>query len=227
MFDVPLFPPKQPLSIWLIVLGCVAFWLVAYVLIIRRTFTEKTTCMPVPALCANIAWEFIFSVLYREDYLLPRIGSWLWLTFDIVILVGTLRFGSAECTHPWTRRFFAPLVFFGIGLGVWVMIPFVKAYQDVHGFVLGWLDALMMGLLFITLLLRRNSVKGQSFYIAFAMMMGNVFAWLWNRYFPEVHPFSQAQVLRYFLATFVVDFAYVVMVYRQCRKDGINPWKRF
>ncbi len=44
-----------------ILLGSGLFWTVTYLLIIRRGFRDQTYGMPLVALCANLAWEFIFS----------------------------------------------------------------------------------------------------------------------------------------------------------------------
>lgn len=47
-------------------LGLGVSWTLAYMLIIKRRFQDKTFGMPLTALCANLSWEFIFSFLYLQ-----------------------------------------------------------------------------------------------------------------------------------------------------------------
>nr|WP_222707310.1 hypothetical protein [Pontibacter qinzhouensis] len=38
------------------------FWTLAYLLLLRRGYIDKSYGMPMVALCANISWEFIFGL---------------------------------------------------------------------------------------------------------------------------------------------------------------------
>ena len=70
-------------------------WTAVYALIIRRGFKEKTYGMPVAALCANLAWEFVFSFIYRWDP--PQnVINVVWLLFDLVILYQVIRYGTRK-----------------------------------------------------------------------------------------------------------------------------------
>jgi hypothetical protein len=86
-------------------LGSGFFWTLAYILIIRRGWKDKSYGMPVVALGANLAWEYLFS------WILPHRSPQLevnriWLLFDLGILWQVLRYGSNEQQHPWLRRNF-------------------------------------------------------------------------------------------------------------------------
>lgn len=220
-------PPNLPWYVIVIVGSCSFFWILAYVLIIRRGFLDQSYGMPVVALCSNIAWEIIFGFFYTSDYRFERIGKYFWPILDIGILISVLRYGRKEVRYVFLRTWFTPLIFFGIGVSALLMLPFVRAYNDVHGIFLGWADALLIALLFFPLFWSRPNLEGQSFYIALAMFLGNMFAYLWNRYFPEEHPFPRGLVLIYACVTLTLQAAYIVMVYRKCRALKINPWTRF
>lgn len=183
--------------------------------------------MPVIALCSNIAWEILFGFFYPSDYLLQRIGLWAWPIIDVGILIAVLKFGKVETPYPFLKKWFAPLIFLAIGIAVLMMQQFVLAFEDVHGIALGWIDAFMMAVMFFPLLWRRNKLEGQSFYIAIFMLLGNLFAYLWNRDFPEIHPFNHQLVQVYAFLTLSFQLAYAAMVFRKCKALNINPWTRF
>ncbi len=48
-------------------LGMGLFWIITYILIIKRGFQDKKYGMPMVALCANISWEFIFTFIYPQN----------------------------------------------------------------------------------------------------------------------------------------------------------------
>src|SRR5689334_13192718 len=110
----PLMPSDASPMFWISVLGCFVFWLIAYGLIIKRSFQDKTFGMPIAALCGNIAWEILFSNVYHPDYFLVRIGNSLWVLFDLVILAAALKYGPDDFTAPHLKRYVRPLIFIGI-----------------------------------------------------------------------------------------------------------------
>ena len=71
------------------------FWTVTYLFIIKRGFQDQTFGMPLMALWANIAWEFIFSFIYPHKRT-QRIINLIWFVFDVVILWQVLTFGRAD-----------------------------------------------------------------------------------------------------------------------------------
>src|SRR5690606_33627267 len=73
-------------------------WGLAYLLIIRRSFMERTFGVPIVAMCANIAWEFIFSFLYPSLNPGQRIINVVWFGLDAVIIYTYLRFGRRDFT---------------------------------------------------------------------------------------------------------------------------------
>jgi hypothetical protein len=227
MFDKPVFPPDQPWQIWAIVALCFVFWLVAYVLIIRWSFKEKTFGMPISALAGNIVWEGLFSHYFPPSFWLLQLGNTAWIGFDLLILIAAWKYGPDDFSDPFVKRWLRTMLILGMVVATWIEIPIVRVYNDVHGQMLGWGQALMMAILFIAMLLRRNSLKGQSIYIALAMVLGNIFAYLWCAYFPDTPPLLDPSVNRAFLvATGFFNVVYVVMIWQKSRALGVNPWKR-
>jgi hypothetical protein len=69
---------------------------------------------------------------------------------------------------------------------------------------------------------RRRDVRGQSMYIAMSKLLGSAIA------MPHAYALHESlRSLRAFMAvTFVCDVVYAVLLYRQCRAQGIRPWGR-
>jgi hypothetical protein len=219
-------PSNASLMFWIGVLGCFLFWLVAYVLIIWRGFQDKTFGMPIAALCANIAWEILFSNYYVPDYRLVRFGNALWVLFDIAILIAAWKYGPDDFAQPLMKRFLRPLIVVGIFLSAFLAIPFVEVYQDRQGYLLGWIAAFMMSILFVAMLLRRDSLRGQSFYIGLAMLLGNFSAFLWVKHYPH-QVLDPIVNLTFMLATGLFNVIYIILIWEKCRSEGVNPLKRF
>jgi hypothetical protein len=227
------------------------FWLGAYGLIIWHAFRERIHGMPVVAMCGNISWEIILGVglypacpAYWADCPAGVMGP---LTLaaallDGVILYTILRFGRDQFQIPWLRRYFPGLVFAGIALSFSLIYtfmtdvytrniygaavngtvpPFLQAGLQ-GGIYTGWGLALMMGLLFIALITSRGDLRGQSFYIALFMLLGNVGAFLFDLTAASTMP---ALIYVLVAATLSVNAAYVLMVYRKARELGLNPLK--
>src|SRR3712207_6737729 len=75
--------------------GSGVLWTLAYLLIIRQGFLDRTYGMPLVALCANISWEFIFAFVYPHD--LPQGAvNVVWFSLDVVILFQLLLYGPRE-----------------------------------------------------------------------------------------------------------------------------------
>src|SRR5579871_5661190 len=89
----------------LLMLGSGIFWTITYILIIRRSFLGHTYGMPLPALCANISWEFIFSFIYPPS-IIQHIVNLVWFSLDVVIFIQLLRYGPREFADLSRRVFY-------------------------------------------------------------------------------------------------------------------------
>jgi hypothetical protein len=98
-----------------------------------------------------------------------------------------------------------------------------REFKDAEGKYAAFGQNLMMSVLFVTMLLRRNSVDGQSLYIALFKMIGTLLpSILFLRLFPS------SILLNYlFIAILIFDLIYTVMLYRKLKSAGLNPWARF
>lgn len=230
------------------------FWIGAYALIVRHAFREKIHGMPVVAMCGNIAWEYILGLglfpacpVYWVDCP-DRIMGPVTLAaalLDTFILYTIIRFGRDQFRKiPFLHRYFPILVPLGVGVAFAVVFRVMSDMYTVNvfgaavdgqvpaflqaglqgGLYTGWGLALMMGLLFIALIISRDNVQGQSFYIALFMMLGNVGAFLF-----DIFATSALPGLLYVLVviSLSLNLIYVVMVYRKSLALGIDPLRRW
>ncbi len=202
-------------------IGSGVFWTLTYLVIINRGFGDKTYGMPIFALCANIAWEFIFSFLRPHEGVQLYVNI-TWFVFDLVIVYQCLRFGQAAFRNTMLRGLFYPafLIILVVSfLGVWTVSA---EFNDWVGKYAAFSQNLMMSVLFISMLLSRNSVAGQSLYVAIFKLIGTLFA---STLFYLTDPNAPYMNFLY-VAILAFDVAYTVLLYLKFREEGINPWNR-
>jgi len=199
------------------------FWSATYILIIRRGFKDKTFGIPMAALCANISWEAIFAFLYPHDA--PQLYvNYIWFSLDVVIVMQFLKYGKKE--FPNIPRWQLYAVF---ALGVSIAVPMILSVnyvlEDNVGAYAAFGQNLIMSVLFVTMLINRKGITGQSFYIALFKMIGTGLSSL---AFYLYRPIAQDSFLLQFLfvAIFVFDLIYTIGIYQKC-KNSENPLKRF
>ncbi len=203
-------------------IACGSFWMMAYALIIRRGYLDRSYGMPLVALCVNISWEFIFTFLIPHEYPQREINAG-WLFLDVFILWQLLRNWRSD--FPTLDR----VVFYPFTVSALVAsfgLIYTMALEFDHcGAYTGFGQNLLMSILFMITLFQRNSLLGQSLYIALLKMTGTVFASLGAYLFVPLAQHSQ--VLQYlFVSTFFFDLAYVVAIFYIARKQGVPVWRR-
>lgn len=199
------------------------FWTITYILIIRRGYLDKTYGMPLVALGANISWEFIFAFVLPHPF--PQRGvNMVWFALDFIILLTLLRYGPREFPG-WSPRFFYGVFLVAVITAFALVYLVTLEFKDTEGAYAAFGQNLMMAVLFIDMLWRRRSTRGQSLYIALAKLIGTLVVSIGFYFFV---PSLSASVLFPFLyiSIFVFDVIYGVMVYRQARREGMNPWRR-
>jgi hypothetical protein len=196
-------------------------WTVVYLDIINRGFRDRTYGMPLFALAFNATWEFIFGFLVGEGYSLQKIVNAVWFVLDAIIVVTYFQYGRREFPAS-VQRWFIP----------WSVAAFLVAFVILYFTHLEFPDFwgarysafvqnLMMSILFIGMLVGRNSIRGQSMAIA-------VFKWL-GTLAPTIQVYGQTGsnlVLVLGIAIFVYDVTYIAMLYRKFVEQGLSPFTR-
>ncbi len=228
------------------------FWLLAYILIIYRGFKDKSYGMPIVALCGNLAWEIIFGLGIETGCpaswsscpaTVIQVRNFIWMLFDLIILYTVLKFGRKYFTHPMVKKYFTWIVLGGVVVALLVIYTVVQEFwiQNQWGVVVngqvpdflplkiqggsyytGFGLNFMMSLLFMTMLLGRGNVDGQSFYIAANKWLGSLAAFG----FMLADGIQTPVVVVLYTFVFLWDVAYMWLVFRRSKQAGFNPWRR-
>ncbi|MFQ5441073.1 MAG: hypothetical protein ACE5DL_06385 [Nitrosopumilaceae archaeon] len=199
------------------------FWSATYILIIRRGFKDKTFGMPMAALCANISWETIFAFILPHDA--PQLYvNYIWFSLDVVIVIQFLKYGKKEFPNIPKWKIFA-IFALGISIAAPMIVGISNELNDNVGAYAAFGQNLMMSILFVTMLINRQGIGGQSFYIALFKMVGTGLSSL---AFYLYRPIAQDSILLQFLfvSIFIFDLIYTIGIYRKCKNSKI-PLKRF
>jgi len=208
--------------------GGFLLWGAVYLMGIRLGFKEKTFAIPWIAMCTNFSWEFLFAFVFNKSHpgLHPQAqfySSLLLLAIDAVLIYLFVRYWRSDFPESVSEKWFLPYFLFGLLSCGGVVYYVTVEFQDWNGAYSAFGENVLTSALFLTMFLRRNSLLGQSLYIALAKMFGTILAsistWM---FMPE----SKLLFFSYFLI-FFLDALYTVLIYRKCKEEGVNPWKRF
>lgn len=213
---MPLSPEMQ--DIFKVASG--VFWSLTYLLLIYRGFKDRTYGMPLVALTANIAWEFIFAFVRPHDA--PQLYvNIAWCLLDAVIVFQALRYGPDELKNLFPRRYFYAMFALSLILSGLLVYAVSQEFNDWRGMYAAFGQNLMMSALFIFMFLQRDGLCGQSIYIALFKMIGTILpSYL---FYSFLEPSLLMNTL--FIAIFVLDALYVILIYNRARKLGINVWQ--
>jgi hypothetical protein len=197
-------------------------WILTYILIISKGFKDKTYGMPLIALCANISWEFIFSFIFPHTP--PQLFiNYLWFGLDIIIVIQFLKYGKNEFSDLSSSKLYTLFTFlivseFGIIIVSSITIGEFKGVYSAFG------QNLLMSILFIMMFFKRNSLRGQSIYIAIFKMFGTGLSSL-HYYLYE--PISQSSFIlpSLFISIFVFDIVYIYLIIKRYNSNNISLLK--
>jgi hypothetical protein len=228
------------------------FWLLAYIFIIYRGFKDQSYGMPIVALCGNLAWEIIFGLGIETGCpaswascpaAVIQVRNFIWMLFDFVILYTVLKYGRKYFTHLLVKKYFTWIVLGGVIAALLIIYTCVQEFwiQNQWGVVVagqvppflplkiqggsyytGFGLNFIMSLLFITMLISRGNVDGQSFYIATSKWLGSLAAY--GFMLADGIQTPVVNVLYGFV--FLFDVVYMGMVFRRSKLAGLSPWRR-
>ena len=196
-------------------------WTIVYIDIILRSYKDKTYGMPLFALAFNIAWEFIDGFLGGNGFDLQKVVNIVWFALDVVIIFAYFKFGRREFPKA-HKRFFIPWSVTAFFVG-FITLYFTRLeFDGLWGArYSAFAQNLMMSVLFIGMLIRRNNVDGQSIYIA-------IFKWLGTLAPTILISIETGSILILILGicAFLYDVIYIGLLYHQFIKMGLNPFTR-
>ncbi|KAF4996623.1 hypothetical protein FDECE_12360 [Fusarium decemcellulare] len=249
-------PPTAPA--WLVPAStvCLAmginFWLIAYVLMVRRSLATNATPAPLLALGLNLAWEVVYAFGVCEAPI-ETFGFTLWLLLDIPVLYATLKTAPRSfATSPLIARNVPLLLFIifvagmiGNGMFVWWWlkephrgygIKWGKTWKGLEArdttelaFWSAGVAQMIFSVAALAMLLQRGHSGGQSYAIWFCRFVGTVMGLpvtcvlLWW-YWPEAHGFVFHPLGIFFIGTSVFcDLLYPFLLAHVRMTEKILP----
>jgi hypothetical protein len=190
-------------------------WSIVYILIIKQGMKDKSTGMPMEALCANISWEFIFSFIYPHTGLQGFIDI-IWFALDVIILIQFMKYGRKEFAKTLPMKYFYPTLLITITLSFLIIMATVQEFNDFEGKYAAFSQNFMMSCLYISLLLKRGNSRGQSLSIAILKMIGSFIPAL--AFFIY---FRSGLIIILSIGSLIFDLVYIVLIFNKLRKEKI------
>ena len=227
-------------------LTCDIAWLFAYVAIIWRGFKDRSSAMPMIALSTNISWEAIYSFIYQPFSSYLHYTSIAWFFFDIPIAWQCFIYGANDFKPQFNKNNYRLIFLATIAIVFPVILTSFYEFNDTEGVYTAFGTNLIMSILFVFMLIRRDDICGQSLYIALFKCLGTLFAFLSLFFVSAADIITQSNfqaaltgIIGYraypltplikvlYPINFIFDILYIVLLYRKCREKEINPWTRF
>lgn len=218
-----------------------ALWTIAYILLAYRSFKDKSYAIPMAALALNITWECTFSFIYPPESLPPIFvaRNVIWFALDVALLVALCKNGPKYFAEEYGMKrgaFYGALVI-AIALSELIMLaggPFFAPGDYFQNDIfesakfIAMLQNAVMSILFVRMFYARkrngHPIEGQSFYAALARLFGTSLTV--GILHIALHPDNWYFIAIITATCFIFDLWYTVLIYREIKAQGINPFKR-
>lgn len=184
-------------------------WSTVYVILIYNGFKNRSYGMPLVALSLNIAWEFIYSFhgIQFRDISLQRGINIFWFFLDLVIVYQYFKFGKKYFNLKFSKVFFIPWSLLILTTCFVIEFAFLIEFPGGQGAkYAAFLQNIVMSILFIDMLLKRNDYNEFSMPVAIAKFIGTlaptILFGMENRF-----------ILTIGILCAVFDLCYIVLVY--------------
>jgi hypothetical protein len=139
------------LQIGMFTVGAV-FWIVVYIITIRRLVTVRELAIPFIAVTLNFGTEITTSIFFVPDMgSVLVIAYWAWMVLDAFIVIGLFRYGHKQVRTPYLRKRFRLLMAGWIPLLFLVQCTFILQYDLPMAPLISFIINLVMSAAFIYL----------------------------------------------------------------------------
>lgn len=202
-----------------------AFWVVAYVAVLRGIRKHGVVEIPAAAVACNMAWETTWGVIYKTD--LGQLFVWgyrTWFVLDLFIFGYLLKTGAQHLKDGTMRSWFRPGIV--VSFLCWLVL-FVTMKMDPMegrpletstGIVSGFIATVFMSALFLLVELERIDGSQYSGLVAWSKLLGNGFASVFCALrYPEHH-----LLLSLCAITFALDLLYMPLFRHRLTTDSLK-----
>jgi hypothetical protein len=195
------------------------FWLACYLLVIRGIVKYKFVGISASVVGANIAWEFLWAFVYRQDMgTLIQIGYYGWFALDCIIVFNMYRYGDKQVSAE-TRKYFNS--FFTYSIAGWLVVLYFfigDKYDNPIGANSAYAIQLLISASCLGMMLKHPYEKGISYLAAWCRMLGSLFCGLMCIiHWPGNH-WITAMVVVYLL----IDIFYLIVASKNIKVTGIT-----
>jgi hypothetical protein len=154
-------------------------WAIAYVLIIRQCFRQRSYGLPLVAIAMNFTWELQYSLVVpprcdNGTVDVVKAGMILaWAALDAVIVWQLFSYGRDEQVIPEVRRHFPAVVLVALVLAFVGNLTFERFHHQEAAPLSGLIINFVMSILFVFLLFERPGLRGISWGAALFRVAGN------------------------------------------------------
>jgi hypothetical protein len=201
----------------LFAIGCLG-WVITYLIVIKKTFKDKFVEIPVFAICANFAWEFLWSWVFKTN--MGELYVWgyrIWFFLDCVIVYGMFKYGYKQWSDEFLAKNFKPLILFCLACWFSTLYFYIDIWGQPFTYMganSGYILNVMMSLMYPILLLKMKDTTGFSLLGAWCKGVGtlliSIFCFL---RFPEHY-----WLLNLCVITAILDAAYIYIFYKKMEK---------
>ena len=152
--------------------------MISYSIAIYKGIKDKSYAMPFFALCLNISWEILYfkKVLNGGDGgLLWTVMDSIWLILDSGILITYFLYGKKYYPDK-LKNYFWVFSIFQLIIAMLIMNEFYINYPFHAKINAGFFINIVMSMLFIDMLIKRNGKEGQSIILAITKFIGTLVA---------------------------------------------------
>jgi hypothetical protein len=206
---------------WLLLITGGICWLITYLLIIYRSFKDKSYGMPFTGLALNISWEFLYG--FAVVPVTAGLQTWVnrcWFILDVFIVIAYLRYGRNEWNEKADKRLFIPHFIFSVTAAFLLLYFFEQDFEKQAITYSAFLMNLLFSGLYIQMFFARKSLKGQSFGIAVFKMIGTGMNTLYL-----LNGFTIFLQLTGLLCL-VLDAVYLLLLVQQYQQENRNLFTR-
>lgn len=186
-------------------------WSIVYIVLIFNGYKHKSYGMPFVALSLNIAWEFIYSFhgFQLNDISLQRGINIFWFLLDLIIVFQYFKYGKKHFNLKFSKKLFIPWSLLILLACFVIEFAFLKDFSGGQGAkYAAFLQNLVMSILFIDMLLKRDDSAEFSLTVAIAKFLGTlaptILFGMENRF-----------ILTIGILCAVFDVCYIVLVYQR------------
>ena len=195
------------------------FWVISYIAVIRHGFKRKFIEMPVFVAVGNIAWEFIWSFVYKtnmgEFYLW---GYRAWFALDLFIFYLVLKYGAKQFKWEVLQHHIIAIVF---GLAAFFGFFFYHFAHGGYDTPIGATSAFFLSVgistLYITLFLSNKNVQNFSLTAGVTRALGDTVLTIFAVQFYDI---GIIKVMGGYVV--VLDILYVLLLIRARKQEQLS-----